>query len=157
MAGEQNPGTAQHGAVATSDGLAQALAVAGDRWSLQVVAALADGPCRFGELSARVGAIAPNILTSRLRQLEGRGVVAAVPYSRRPLRLAYQLTDAGAELAGPIALLASWGQRHFGPAGHTRDAGPLHSPCGTALETTLYCPTCEQAAEPNTNDEVVWL
>ncbi len=122
--------------------LAHALSVIGDRWTLQVVAGLLDGPQRFGELAEVLDGIAPNVLTTRLRQLERDGLVVATPYSQRPVRLAYALTDSGRELADAIALLAAWGARQTGEA-----EGPVHDACGTALETRLYCPTCERPAD----------
>ena len=86
-----------------------ALAALGDRWSLLVVAALLDGPRRFGELQEAVAGIAPNVLTARLRSLEAHGVLVAEPYSHRPLRYRYELTARGEELAEPLRLLAAWG------------------------------------------------
>src|SRR3954453_18601781 len=89
--------------------LDHALAALGDRWSLLVVDALLSGPRRFGELQAAVPAIAPNVLTARLRSLEEPGVVVAEPYSHRPLRYRYELTARGEELAEPLRLLAAGG------------------------------------------------
>jgi DNA-binding HxlR family transcriptional regulator len=125
------------GDLAALDG---ALAALGDRWSLMLVAALLDGPGRFGELQQRLPGIAPNILSARLRSLEQLGVVVAEPYSRRPPRFLYELTALGQELSGPVRLLADWGARHGG--GHP-EAGPRHAACGTALEVRRYCPTCD--------------
>jgi len=119
--------------------LAAALDRVGDRWSLLLVEALLDGPRRFNELGERVSGIAPNILTDRLRRLERAGIVRAVPYSHRPVRMEYALTADGAELAGALRLLADWGARREGP-----DAPePLrHVLCGTPLEARWHCPTC---------------
>jgi DNA-binding HxlR family transcriptional regulator len=89
--------------------LDRALAALGDRWSLLLVAALLDGPRRFGELQAAVEGIAPNVLSARLRTLEEHGVLVAEPYSQRPLRYRYELTTRGEELAEPLRLLAAWG------------------------------------------------
>ena len=71
--------------------LSDALTTVGDRWTLMVVAALLDGPRRFGELQAQVSGIAPNVLSQRLRHLEHNGLLVARPYSRRPPRF----TDPG--------------------------------------------------------------
>jgi DNA-binding HxlR family transcriptional regulator len=118
--------------------LEEAVARVGDRWALLIVSALLDGPRRFNDLQSDVAGIAPNVLTQRLRNLEQHGVVVATPYSRRPPRFVYQLTAAGAELAGALRLLAQWG------AGQSPDSvEPLrHGPCGTAMEARWYCPTC---------------
>ncbi|MEA2304713.1 MAG: hypothetical protein QOH43_1993 [Solirubrobacteraceae bacterium] len=120
--------------------LDRALAALGDRWSLLVVAALLDGPGRFGELQERVPGIAPNTLSARLRALEGLGVLIAEPYHRRPPRFEYALTALGQELAGPLRMLADWGSRH---GGEVAGAGPRHELCGTALEARWYCPSCD--------------
>ena len=135
-----------------SANLAHALEILGDRWTLQVVAGLLDGPRRFGEMAESLDGIAPNVLTTRLRQLERQGLVVATPYSQRPIRLAYALTDSGRELAGAIALLSAWGAHQTGGT-----EGPVHSSCGTALEAVLYCPTCERSAESGAHELVRWL
>ena len=91
--------------------LAAALERVGDRWSLLLIEALLEGPRRFGELSESVAGIAPNILSERLKRLEGERIVRATPYSERPPRFTYALTDEGLELAGVLRLLADWGSR----------------------------------------------
>lgn len=118
--------------------LEAALDRVGDRWSLLVVESLLDGPRRFTELREALPAIAPNILTDRLRRLEREGIVLARPYQDRPPRAEYVLTADGRDLAGALRLLADWGARR------TDDrAEPLrHASCGTPLEAHWYCPTC---------------
>lgn len=128
----------------------------GDRWTLLVVDALLAGPLRFGQVSDAVDGIAPNVLTKRLRQLEADGVVRSVPYSERPLRVVYELSDAGRELAGAVALLTSWGQRQVG-SGHTGAEHIAHRTCGTTLETRLWCPTCDRPVEDLEADELEHL
>ena len=70
----------------------------------------------------RCEGIAPNVLTTRLRQLERDGLVVATPYSQRPVRLAYALTDSGRELGDAIALLSAWGAHQTGDT-----EGPTHA------------------------------
>ena len=138
--------------------LGAAVARIGDRWSLLVVEALLEGPSRFGDLGERVDGIAPNVLTSRLRKLEADGVVRAVPYSQRPLRVEYELTDAGQELAGALALLAAWGRRQGG-AGARSDtsSAATHRDCGTRLVTRLWCPTCDRPVDDPREDHLEHL
>ena len=122
--------------------LEAALDRVGDRWSLLLVESLLDGPQRFGELRAALPAIAPNILTDRLRRLEREGIVLARPYQDRPPRAEYTLTADGRDLAGALRLLADWGSRR------SSDADPLrHEACGTPLEARWYCPTCTVAVD----------
>ncbi len=128
-----------------AEGLAEALAVIGDRWSLAIVGNLLEGPLRFGTLQELLPAISPNVLSQRLRALQASGLLAASPYSRSPPRYMYELTSAGAELAAPLRLLTDWGARHLGAAGEP----PRHAVCETPLELRWYCPSCEEAvAEP---------
>jgi DNA-binding HxlR family transcriptional regulator len=128
--------------------LAEALVSVGDRWTLQVVAALLEGPRRFNDLVAEIPGIAPNILSQRLRHLERQTLVLAEPYSERPPRSLYELTAAGRELAGALRLLADWGARHTEAA-----EGPRHRACGSPLEARWYCPTCAQAVDQDEGEE----
>lgn len=129
--------------------LAQALDRVGDRWTLLVIAALLEGPKRFGELQEELPGIAPNILTQRLRSLEGHALVVARPYSERPPRFEYELSTAGQELAGVLRLLANWGAR-----GSDQESEIRHSVCGTALEARWWCPTCEQPVAEDEGEEL---
>jgi DNA-binding HxlR family transcriptional regulator len=113
----------------------------GDRWCLLVVEALLAGPLRFNDLQAALPGIAPNTLSDRLKRLERERVLLARPYSERPVRLAYELTAEGRELAGALRLLADWGAASESP-----DA-LRHGTCGTPLEARWYCPTCSRAID----------
>ena len=116
--------------------LEAALDRVGDRWSLLIVDALLDGPRRFGELRDALPAIAPNILTDRLRRLEKERILVSTPYSTRPPRMEYTLTGDGRDLASALRLLADWGTKRTG-------GEPLrHERCGTPVEARWFCPTC---------------
>lgn len=118
------------------DALRAAADVVGDRWRLLVVGALLDGGLAFGELEATVHGISPAVLSARLKELESGGLVVAEPYQDRPVRYRYVLTGRGASLAEVLRALASWG-----------GAPSRHEACGTALELTWWCPTCELPVE----------
>ena len=108
-----------------------------------MVAALLDGPRRFGELQEEVEGIAPNVLTQRLRQLERNALVVARPYSERPPRFVYELSASGRELAGALRLLAGWGARNARarPRRATRCAGRRWRRAGGAPRASARCPT----------------
>jgi DNA-binding HxlR family transcriptional regulator len=94
----EQPENASTGLDATSrSALADALATVGDRWTLLLIAALLDGPRRFGDLQEEVAGIAPNVLTQRLRQLERNALVVAGDRAQRAHPAA---PPAGAERAG---------------------------------------------------------
>jgi DNA-binding HxlR family transcriptional regulator len=138
-----DPGVPAYGA------LASALDAVGDRWTLLVVAALLEGPRRFGELQQEVAGIAPNVLSQRLRALEQKALVVARPYSERPPRFVYELSSAGRELTGVVKMLAGWGARNAGGEG-----APRHAACGTEMEARWWCPTCEQPVEDDEAEEL---
>ena len=71
-------------------------------------------------------------------------MVAARPYSRRPPRMLYELTPAGAELLAIAGGLAAWAARRSG-----RPAPVVHAACGGPLVAGWFCPTCGAAvADP---------
>jgi len=88
---------------------AHALDLIGDRWSLLVARELMLGPKRFGALQAGLPGIATNMLTRRLSQMEGAGVLrrrmAPPPVSAQ----VYELTEAGLALWPVIEALCRWG------------------------------------------------
>jgi DNA-binding HxlR family transcriptional regulator len=128
--------------------LEEAVSLVGDRWTLLVVGALMGGPRRFGQLQDEVAGIAPNILSHRLKALEQDGLVLTRPYSRRPPRVAYELSAAGRELAGALRSLAQWGARGSGTA------TVRHEACGTPVEARWFCPTCVQVVDDRDDPEV---
>jgi DNA-binding HxlR family transcriptional regulator len=141
------PGPASHHIEAVPEedlrALERACELIGDRWSLPIAASLLAGPLRYTELQERLPAIAPNILTARLRKLEDAGLVLSSRYSARPPRFDYRLTPDGAALADAIRLLSSWGAARLGDA-----RAPVHDLCGTPLGVRWWCPTCEVPAAP---------
>jgi DNA-binding HxlR family transcriptional regulator len=111
--------------------LAQALARVGDRWTLQIVAELLEGPARFGELAERIDGIAPNTLAQRLRHLEGEALLTTTPYSERPVRVVYELSEEGHGLASALRLLEAWGARRSDESDFDDSACPL---CGAPVQ-----------------------
>jgi DNA-binding HxlR family transcriptional regulator len=127
----------EHDGFDALDALDEALARVGDRWTLLIVRRLLIGPGRFNELMDQVNGIAPNILTKRLRQLETDGLLVSSPYSQRPLRLRYTLTQPGQELASALEQLRTWGASQVGAP------LPLHDSCGTPLQWPCpWLPCC---------------
>jgi DNA-binding HxlR family transcriptional regulator len=139
-------------AATSTNALADALVTVGDRWSLLVVDALGQGPRRFAELEAGLPGIATNVLTQRLRRLEADLLVMAVPYSTRPKRFAYQLTEAGRALGGATRLLAQWSADHGGGGAET----PAHPECGTPMVARWWCPTCDRPSDSGPAD-LLWV
>jgi DNA-binding HxlR family transcriptional regulator len=89
--------------------LACALDSIGERWSLLIVRELSLGPLRFSDLARDVGGAPTDVLTKRLRDLEGDGIVARRELAPPASTTVYELTDLGRGLERPMFELARWG------------------------------------------------
>lgn len=84
------------------------------RWSTPILWTLhTSGRLRFVELSRRISAIAPKVLTQRLRQLERDGLISRTYYPEVPPRVEYEITELGASLAPVFRALATWSDKHL--------------------------------------------
>ena len=89
----------------------RAAEVLGRRWNPQVIRVLLAGPRRFGEVREAVPGISDHLLSERLKQLEGQGIVRRTVTEGRPVRIEYALTEAGSALREAIDALAGWAER----------------------------------------------
>ncbi|HEV7979585.1 winged helix-turn-helix transcriptional regulator [Amycolatopsis sp.] len=92
-------------------GLARALEMIGERWSLLVVRDLVLGPKRFTELQRGLPKIPASILSSRLNELERSGVVHRRVLPELDAAVVYELTEYGGELDQIVLQLGLWGAR----------------------------------------------
>jgi DNA-binding HxlR family transcriptional regulator/putative sterol carrier protein len=103
------------------EGLARALDVVGERWTLLLVRELLLGPRRYTDLLDGLPGIGTNLLARRLRALEEAGVVRKTrtpPPAPSPV---YELTDRGRGLEPALLILARWGMESMEtPAGSDR-------------------------------------
>lgn len=93
----------------------------GDRWTVLLVGALADGPRRFGELARAVDGISQKMLTQTLRSLERDGLVDRTVHPTVPPRVDYELTALGRSLTEPLAALSRWAVAHMDAVVDARD------------------------------------
>jgi DNA-binding HxlR family transcriptional regulator len=92
-------------------GIARALDVVGERWALLVVRELVLGPKRFTDLRTGLRGVSSDVLSQRLRQLEGAGVLRAVTLPPPGAARAYELTARGRDLEPVLHALGRWGSR----------------------------------------------
>ncbi len=98
-------------------GLAQALDIVGERWTLLVVRELLFGPRRFGDLQAGLPGISTDLLTARLRTLEAVGAVQRRRLPPPASVRVYELTEFGRGLRKVLSGLAAWGAQLLPPPG----------------------------------------
>ena len=95
-------------------GLARALDVAGDRWTLLIARELMFGARRFTDLIEGLPGISRNLLTERLRALERDGLVVREELPPPAARQVYLLTDDGRDLVDAVVPLVAWGTKRLG-------------------------------------------
>jgi DNA-binding HxlR family transcriptional regulator len=96
-------------------GLAAALDVVGERWTLLIVRELLRAPRRYGELLQALPGLGTNLLVNRLRDLEAAGVVGRVLAPSPQSAVVYELTDRGRALQPTVDSLQAWGEANFDP------------------------------------------
>ncbi|MPZ73355.1 MAG: transcriptional regulator [Nitriliruptorales bacterium] len=90
---------------------AAAFELLGWRWTAFLIWALMDGPRRFSDLLDVGDGLSDRMLTKRLRELEGAGIVTRRRYREVPPRVEYALTDAGQALRPVIEAMEQWARR----------------------------------------------
>jgi DNA-binding HxlR family transcriptional regulator len=91
--------------------IARALDVVGERWALLVVRELLLGPQRFSDVRRALPGASSNLVTDRLRELAGHGVVARRKLPPPAGSTVYELTAWGRELEPVVLALGAWGSR----------------------------------------------
>ena len=85
----------------------------GDKWTMLILAALAAGPRRFGELHRIVPDISKRMLTQTLRALERDGLATREVFPTTPPSVEYRLPPLGRSVSIPLAELVGWAERNF--------------------------------------------
>src|ERR1700755_3046691 len=83
------------------------------RWQLSIIYAALSGALRFNEFAEAVAGISPRMLSERLRDLEGAGLVERTVIPSSPPTVEYRLTERGRQLRPIIEAMR----------GHAPDAG----------------------------------
>jgi DNA-binding HxlR family transcriptional regulator len=94
-------------------GLAVGLDVIGERWTLLIIRDLLLGPKRYSDLMAGLPGIGTNLLATRLKTLEGHGLIAQRRLPPPAASTVYELTESGEALEETVLALARWGMRFF--------------------------------------------
>lgn len=96
-------------------GLAGALDLVGERWTLLIVRELMSGPKRYTDLADNLPGIGTSLLAKRLAKLEEGAVIERRRLPPPVAATVYELAPAGRELAAALGPLIAWGLRHAVP------------------------------------------
>lgn len=93
--------------------VARTLDVIGGRWSILILRDLfLHGPRRFQDFETSLAGISPNVLSTRLKELEERGIVIRRFYEEHPPRAEYLLTEQGRGLGPILKAMRFWGEKN---------------------------------------------
>jgi len=109
--------------------LAHALDLVGERWTLLIIRNLFIGPKRFSDLLRGLPSIGTNILTARLKALEGSGLIQSRVLPPPAASSVYELTPYGRSLEAVMIALVMWGAQSLGEP----QAGQFFSPDSVAV------------------------
>lgn len=85
-----------------------AIELIGRRWSGVILDSMFRGATRFHEIAEAVPALSDKMLTERLRELTGEGLIVREVIPDTPVRVEYRLTEKGRALEGILDDLAAW-------------------------------------------------
>lgn len=126
--------------------IALTLGLIGERWTLLILREVFLGRRRFSEMQRNTG-VARNILTNRLQRLTDEGILERRPYSERPRRFEYFLTEKGLDLWPLLVDMLRWGDKHL-----DRPGGPplklVHKGCGGEMDDHRICQRCGEPLGP---------
>src|SRR4029078_4231193 len=93
--------------------VAKAAEILCTRWTVVLLRELIAGSTRFNELRHGVPRIGPALLSERLKDLEGAGILARISSASDRGAFEYQLTGAGRDLRPLGEAVGIWGQRRI--------------------------------------------
>ncbi len=85
-----------------------AVELIGRRWTGAIVRALLCDITRFSDLTRAIPDLSDRMLSERLKELEGAGIVARTVLPTTPVQIEYRLTPKGAALAPVLAAIGAW-------------------------------------------------
>ncbi len=83
----------------------------GRRWTAVIISAVRNGANRFSEITKMVPGLSDRLLSERLKELEAEGILERVVVPSTPVRIEYNLTDKGQDLAPVMRLLSAWAHK----------------------------------------------
>ncbi len=87
------------------------MSLLGGVWTPNVIWNLSEGQRRFSELRRAMPVISAKVLSARLKDLEGRGVLSRAVLATTPPSVEYALTELGRELIPAIRAIVEIGSK----------------------------------------------
>ncbi len=88
----------------------RAIEIVGRRWTGAILRVLFSGETRFARIAELVPGLSDRLLSERLKELEGEGLVERCVTPATPVRIDYRLTPKGEALLGVVRAVAEWAE-----------------------------------------------
>lgn len=112
-------GEVRHEPRACDGALSRAFGFLGKRWNGVILGTLMSAPAGFAELRRAVAGISDSVLSERLTELAGAGLVLRTVDEGPPVAVQYALTPAGRALLPALNELTTWAAENL-PADRCR-------------------------------------
>ncbi|VXC48551.1 winged helix-turn-helix transcriptional regulator [Pseudoclavibacter sp. 8L] len=103
----------EHGTAECDGAISLAFTLLGKRWNGMIIDVLGSQPLTFVALRRAVTGISDAVLSDRLTELAGAGLVARTVNDGPPISVSYELTTAGQRLIPVLKQLGTWASENL--------------------------------------------
>lgn len=107
----------------------RAVELIGRRWTGAILRALLNGVQRFSDLTETIPGLSDRMLSERLKELEGEGIVVRTVIPETPVRIEYHLTAKGRSLWSIVRTVSAWADEWLAPS-HSESEIETQAPAG---------------------------
>ena len=83
----------------------------GKRWTGLIIRTLMNGQKRFSDISETIPNMSARMLTERFKELEKQGILLRKVYPEIPVRIEYELSEKGKDLAPVMDEIQKWAEK----------------------------------------------
>lgn len=89
----------------------KAFEILGKRWNGLIIKVMMDGPKRFSDISSLIPNMSDRMLGERFKELDALGIIRRNVYPEIPVRIEYELTEKGKDLATALNEIQNWSSK----------------------------------------------
>lgn len=96
-----------------------------DNWKLAIIWHLFESDKRYKELNEAIPQISQKTLTTKLKELEAKGLINRESFPEIPPKVVYSLTKVGAKLKPILNEMNTWGVEYAKEVGEIREENSI--------------------------------
>ncbi|MET1249272.1 helix-turn-helix domain-containing protein [Sporolactobacillus sp. STCC-11] len=101
-------------AVSVCPKLEKAFQILGKKWNGLIIEVLLVGETHFSTISGSIPELSDRMLSARLRELEGMGIIDRMVDTGYPIQVTYRLTEMGKEIKPILDEVHNWANKWYG-------------------------------------------